>query len=113
MKSATIGLLVALAVTPAHASNVTFGGKLEQGGLLVGAAPANAVITLDKRKIQISADGRFIAGFDRDAAPTAVPDKVCVYRPFQGAPGFATIGSLLRMGRNEPRRKDTERRPPG
>ena len=64
-------LLAMCAAAPAMAVEVTLGGKLEQGGLLVGTAPANAVVTLDKRKINVSADGRFIAGFDRDAGPSA------------------------------------------
>lgn len=67
-----ICVLALCAAWPALAAEVSFGGKLEQGGLLVGTAPANAVITLDKRKVQVSADGRFIAGFDRDAAPSAI-----------------------------------------
>ncbi len=65
-------LLALCAATPVMAAEVGFGGRLEQGGLLVGTAPANAVITLDKRKVQISADGRFIAGFDRDAPASAI-----------------------------------------
>jgi murein DD-endopeptidase MepM/ murein hydrolase activator NlpD len=60
-----------LCAAPVLAAEVGFGGKLEQGGLLVGTAPANAVVMLDKRKIQVSPDGRFIAGFDRDAPAAA------------------------------------------
>jgi murein DD-endopeptidase MepM/ murein hydrolase activator NlpD len=68
---AALCLAAMMMATPAAASEITIGGKLEQGGLLVGTAPANAIVMLDKRKIQVSADGRFIAGFDRDAPPTA------------------------------------------
>lgn len=70
MKAVLIPLLL-LAVTPAIAAEVTLGGKLEQGGLLVGTAPAGAQVALGKRKIEVGADGRFIAGFDRDAPATA------------------------------------------
>ena len=55
----------------AHAFDLTIGGKIEQGGLLVGTAPANAEIMLGKRRVPVGADGRFIVGFDRDAAPKA------------------------------------------
>ena len=67
----TICLFALCAAAPVLAAETTFGGRLEQGGLLVGTAPANAVIMLDKRKVQVSADGRFIAGFDRDAPASA------------------------------------------
>ena len=64
-------LLALCAATPALAVDVTVGGKLEQGGVLIGTAPPGALVSLDKRKLQVSPDGRFLAGFDRDAAPTA------------------------------------------
>ncbi len=69
---AAIYLLSLCIAAPVFAADVTLSGKLEQGGLLVGTAPAGALVTLDKRKITVSADGRFIAGFDRDAGPSAI-----------------------------------------
>lgn len=69
MKAGLIPALL-LAATPVFAAEVTIGGKLEQGGLLVGTAPVGAEIILGERKIKVGADGRFIAGFDRDAGAT-------------------------------------------
>jgi biotin carboxyl carrier protein len=47
-------------------------GTLSQGGLILGTAPDGArTLTLDGKPIALSPDGRFIAGFDRDAGPRA------------------------------------------
>ncbi len=70
MRAALI-LAAVLIALPASGAEVLLGGKIEQGGLLVGTAPAGAQITLGDRKIKVGADGRFIAGFDRDAPATA------------------------------------------
>lgn len=70
MRAALLLAAVVMAA-PAFAAEVTLGGKIEQGGLLVGTAPVGAQITLGDRKIKVGADGRFIAGFDRDAPATA------------------------------------------
>ena len=44
-----------------------------QGGLLHGTAPpGTAALTLNGREVPLARDGRFILGFDRDAAPQAV-----------------------------------------
>lgn len=45
-------------------------GPLLQGGMVVGQAPVGSQITLDNTRIEQAADGLFVFGFDRDAAPT-------------------------------------------
>ncbi len=47
-------------------------GTLSQGGLILGTAPAGTrTLTLNGKQIALSPDGRFIAGFDRDAGSQA------------------------------------------
>ena len=47
-------------------------GELSQGGLIRGQAPAGAVsVTLNGEAIPLAPDGAFLAGFDRDAGPSA------------------------------------------
>ncbi|WP_230480968.1 M23 family metallopeptidase [Sphingomonas sp. Leaf21] len=47
-------------------------GEPSQGGLIRGQAPAGAVsVTLDGEPLPLAPDGRFLAGFDRDAGPSA------------------------------------------
>jgi hypothetical protein len=47
-------------------------GTLSQGGLILGTAPAGTrTLTLNGKPIALSPDGRFIAGFDRDAGSQA------------------------------------------
>ncbi len=47
-------------------------GPLSQGGLILGTAPAGTrTLMLDGKPVALSPDGRFVAGFDRDAAPQA------------------------------------------
>ena len=48
-------------------------GTLSQGGLILGTAPAGTrTLALSGMPIALSPDGRFIAGFDRDAGPQAI-----------------------------------------
>lgn len=48
-------------------------GTLSQGGLIHGTAPAGVrTVTLDGKPITLAPDGRFVAGFDRDAGPQAM-----------------------------------------
>lgn len=48
-------------------------GAAGQGALLYGTAPAGtAQILFDERPVRVAADGRFIIGFGRDAAPASV-----------------------------------------
>ncbi len=47
-------------------------GQLSQGGLIHGQAPTGAVsVTLDGQALPLAPDGAFLAGFDRDAGPSA------------------------------------------
>ena len=60
---------------PASAPAAAFvlSGALEQGGLIAGTAPPGTIaLTLDGRPVPFDAAGRFVIGFDRDAAPTAM-----------------------------------------
>ncbi|WP_136162203.1 M23 family metallopeptidase [Sphingomonas flavalba] len=51
----------------------SFEGAFVQGGLVVGTAPTGTIrLVLDGQPVAVSADGRFVIGFDRDAAPGAM-----------------------------------------
>jgi hypothetical protein len=80
MRAAALVLLAATGATaqqappPTTASQSAFRwtGTLSQGGLILGTAPAGTrSVVLDGKPIALSPDGRFIAGFDRDAGPQA------------------------------------------
>ena len=58
---------IALLSTPLQAAEITFLGRMEQGGLVVGKAPIGAVITFDGRKLPTMGDGRFLLGLGRNA----------------------------------------------
>jgi murein DD-endopeptidase MepM/ murein hydrolase activator NlpD len=66
----TIFFCALLLASPAFALDVTIGGKVEQGGLIIGAAPPGSSITVGKRHVLAAADGTFLVGLGRDAAPT-------------------------------------------
>ncbi len=47
-------------------------GRLTQGGIVFGTAPPGTVsVTVDGAPVRLTGDRRFLAGFGRDAAPTA------------------------------------------
>ncbi len=79
-QAAALLLLAATSATaqvppPTTATQSTFRwtGTLSQGGLIVGTAPSGTrTLTLDGKPIALSPDGRFLAGFDRDAGPQAM-----------------------------------------
>ncbi|WP_294238174.1 M23 family metallopeptidase [uncultured Sphingomonas sp.] len=53
-------------------SSFRWTGQLSQGGLIRGQAPTGAVsVTLDGEALPLAPDGSFLAGFDRDAGPSA------------------------------------------
>jgi murein DD-endopeptidase MepM/ murein hydrolase activator NlpD len=55
----------------------SFQGTMSQGGLLIGTAPeGTASLLLNGQPIIMAADGRFLAGFGRDAGPSAVIEAV-------------------------------------
>ncbi len=54
------------------ASAFRWTGTLSQGGLILGTAPAGTrTLTLNGTPVALAPDGRFLAGFDRDAGPQA------------------------------------------
>ncbi len=58
--------------TPAGPSTFVFAGELEQGGWIRGQAPAGTRnARLGDEPLSLDGEGRFFAGFDRDAAPAA------------------------------------------
>lgn len=66
---------------PSTASDATatfrWTGPTIQGGLILATAPHGAVsVTLDGTSLPLAPDGRFIAGFDRDARPQAMLEAV-------------------------------------
>lgn len=71
---AATGAAAQQAPPPPTASQSAFRwtGTLSQGGLILGTAPAGTrTVALDGKPVALSPDGRFIAGFDRDAGPQA------------------------------------------
>lgn len=67
-------LLAALLLAPCMAAAqqcVSLQGQLVQGGLIWGQAAPGSRVTLDEEPLDVLADGTFIAGFGRDAAPGA------------------------------------------
>ena len=68
------GAPVATPVSPPISPQAGFRwtGTLSQGGLLLGTAPAGTrVLVLDGKPVAVAPDGRFVAGFDRDAGTQA------------------------------------------
>jgi murein DD-endopeptidase MepM/ murein hydrolase activator NlpD len=71
--------LAALAARPALAGiepgGFTFGGRLSQGGVLIGRAAPRATVLVNGKVVgRASADGIFAVGFDRDEPATAEVD---------------------------------------
>ena len=80
IRAAVFVLLAATTATaqqappPNTASQSTFRwtGTLSQGGLILATAPAGTrTVTLNGKPVALAPDGRFVAGFDRDAGPQA------------------------------------------
>ena len=74
-----LGMMGVAATAPAAQTSIAadaelrWTGELIQGGLIAGQVPAGtAALTLDGKPVQVAPDGRFVTGFDRDAASTAV-----------------------------------------
>lgn len=49
---------------------VRLSGAYQQGGLIVGTALPQAQVRLNGERVKVYDDGRFLLGFDRDAAPS-------------------------------------------
>ncbi|MCB1773733.1 MAG: M23 family metallopeptidase [Gammaproteobacteria bacterium] len=58
-------MLAGLAI--AETTPVTLSGASKQGGMLVGRTQPGSVVYQDGQKVRVSADGRFLLGFTRDA----------------------------------------------
>ncbi len=77
LRAAILALAVAWPLSiwgssPGLAQDLTLEGALSQGGLIYGRTLPGAEVTLDGRPVRVGADGRFLIGFGRDAAPEAV-----------------------------------------
>ena len=71
MKAWLILALAILFVGEAHADDLRLDGKIVQGGLVQGTVPVGAKVTFEGRPVRVSAKGRFLIGFSRDAGPTS------------------------------------------
>lgn len=69
MRTALFAALLLLA-GPAQALDVAFGGRHEQGGLVIGRAPPGAAVTFGARAVPVAPDGAFFIGLGRDSPPT-------------------------------------------
>lgn len=63
-------LLSLLAIPAAQATELT--GKAVQGGLIFGNTAPGAQVNLDGKSVELSEDGHFVIGFDRDETGTRV-----------------------------------------
>lgn len=71
VRRACLALLALLWAAAAPGGLLALSGSIEQGGMLVGRVPAGSQVSLDGTSLRVSAEGVFVAGFDRDAAPEA------------------------------------------
>ena len=63
----------AASLAPAVPATIDLTGPIEQGGAVIGVAPAGTTaLTFDGKPIPIAADGKFLIAFDRDAGPNAL-----------------------------------------
>ncbi len=68
---ALVGLLLASLGAAPGAAELALEGDFVQGGLVYGRTEPGAAVTLDGRRVRVSAAGRFIFGFGRDAPAAA------------------------------------------
>jgi murein DD-endopeptidase MepM/ murein hydrolase activator NlpD len=61
--------LAFLFVGEARADDLRLDGKFLQGGLVKGTVPAGTKVTFEGRPVRVSAKGRFLIGFSRNASP--------------------------------------------
>jgi murein DD-endopeptidase MepM/ murein hydrolase activator NlpD len=59
-------LLLAACLLPAPLLALELHGEAVQGGLLFGVSSPGSKVLLDGAEVMVSADGRFVVGFDRD-----------------------------------------------
>lgn len=67
MKRILTGLLAVLLAWPVLANEIRLEGVFTQGGILRGEVAPGTQLTLDGEPVPVSASGRFVIGFDRDA----------------------------------------------
>lgn len=82
--------LLCFLATRAEAVELTLQGNVAQGGLVFAQTVPGAAASLDGKPLRLTADGRFIFGFTRDAAPEATltvtaPDGAVETRALQVA----------------------------
>lgn len=63
--------LLLLGVLSHTASALELKGPLEQGGMVIGKVTPGTKVSLDGRSVEVTADGRFVIGFGRDAKASA------------------------------------------
>ena len=57
--------------SPARAAPIELEGRFVQGGVVFGESAPGARVTLNQREVRVSATGRFVFGFGRDAPDEA------------------------------------------
>jgi hypothetical protein len=72
VKRALLPLAALVSIAAAPADDFHLFGKIEQGGVAYGTAPAGTVsLTLAGQPVPLAPNGRFMLGFDRDAPASA------------------------------------------
>jgi murein DD-endopeptidase MepM/ murein hydrolase activator NlpD len=66
-----LALLLLLAPASAWAIDIELTGNFTQGGMAVGRTAPGSKVSLDGGELPVSADGRFVLGFTREAPPNA------------------------------------------
>ena len=88
---AVLLLLLPAAVFPAQAFELD--GAFTQGGLVVGRTEPGSTVAVDGKTLRVSAGGRFIVGFGRDAPPRAVIEV--------SRPGGGTESRIIEVARRQ------------
>lgn len=88
-----LALLVSLWGCAAAAAPLQLEGDFVQGGLVRGAVPAGSEVRFAGRRLQVGPEGRFLIGFDRDAASV---EELAVRYP----DGSRTVRPLVIASRN-------------
>jgi len=68
--SRLFGAVLAAWLLPAPVQALELSGESVQGGLLFGQTAPGSTVQLDGTEIMVSAEGRFVVGFDRDESGT-------------------------------------------
>ena len=77
MKKWFAASVLSLALVPmSYGGELELNGSLEQGGLIWATVELGSTVSLDGKSVPVADNGLFVAGFDRDAKPSAAL-KVC------------------------------------